>query len=380
MSASRLSAQFQQSSGRSPTVTTRAPGRVEFIGNHTDYNGGAVLGVAIDRRIEVAAAPAPAGKFRVRSTSGTTPVELSSTPPERLTGDAAWANYVIGVWHSLADFNLPRPAGFDVLIDSDLPAGAGLSSSAALELATALALTELAGAPVLPPDQLAKLGRHAENKYVGVPCGILDQGTSAFGAAGQLVHIDCRGPFFKRVPFPTSAHLWIFNTREKHALVDGLYATRHRECTEAAKTLGVPFLTDLTPAQLAARAGTLSPIVAKRAQHIVEEHARVGETVAALERGDLPAVGKLLTASHRSSQRLFENSTPHLDQLVDALEKHPAVYGARLTGGGFGGAVMALTRDTFTSADAEAVANILAHPAEVIHLQSGDGAAVVGRG
>src|SRR5688572_12981515 len=141
---------------------------------------------------------------------------------------------------------------------------------------------------------------------------------------------------------------------------------------EAAKTLGVAFLTDLTPAQLAAQAGKLSPVVAKRARHIVEEHARVGETVGVLQRGDLAAVGKLLTASHRSSQHQFENSTPHLDQLVDTLEKHPAVYGARLTGGGFGGAVMALTRDTFSAQDAGAVANILAHPAEVIHLQSGD--------
>src|SRR6187402_1901267 len=247
MSASRLSGLFQQSFGRLPAVITRAPGRVEFIGNHTDYNGGAVLGVAIDRGVEVAAAPAEAGHFRVRSTSGMAPVELTPLPPARLEGTAAWANYVFGVWHSLADFSLPRPAGFDVLVDSDLPAGAGLSSSAALELATALALTELAKAPALPPDQLAKLGRHAENKYVGVPCGILDQGTSAFGAAGQLVHIDCRGPFFKRVPFPTS----------------------------------------LTPPQLAAQAGKLTPVVAKRARHIVEEHARVGETVDALQRGDL---------------------------------------------------------------------------------------------
>lgn len=374
MSASRLSALFQQSYGRPPAVTTRAPGRVEFIGNHTDYNGGAVLGVAIDRGIEVAAAPAPAGQFRVRSTSGAPAVELSSPPPTHSEGNAAWANYVFGVWHSLADFNLPRPAGFDVLVDSDLPAGAGLSSSAALELATALALIELAQSPALPTDQLAKLGRHAENKYVGVPCGILDQGTSAFGAAGQLVHIDCRGPKFSRVPLPRSAHLWIFNTKEKHALVDGYYAERHRECTEAAKVLGVPFLTDLSPAQLAAQKGKLSPVVARRAQHIVEEHARVGETVAALQRGDLAAAGKLLTASHRSSQHLFENSTPSLDRLVDALEQHPAVYGARLTGGGFGGAVMALTNEQFSPADAQAIASILPHAAEVLHLQSGDGA------
>jgi galactokinase len=377
MSASRLSGLFQQSFGRPPAVTTRAPGRVEFIGNHTDYNGGAVLGVAIDRGVEVAAAPAPAGHFRVRSTSGAPAVELAAPPSARLEGAAAWANYVFGVWHSLADFSLPRPPGFDVLVDSDLPAGAGLSSSAALELATALALTEVAKAPALPTGQLAKLGRHAENKYVGVPCGILDQGTSAFGAAGHLVHIDCRGPHFSRVPLPASAHLWIFNTREKHALVDGYYAERHRECTEAAKTLGVPFLTDLTPAQFAAEAGKLDPVVAKRARHIIEEHARVSETVAALQLGGLTAVGKLLTASHRSSQHLFENSTPSLDRLVDALEQHPAVYGARLTGGGFGGAVMALTNDTFGPGDADAIARVLPH-VEILHLQSGDGAQVTG--
>ncbi len=371
-----LREQFQQSFGRSPAVTTRAPGRVEFIGNHTDYNGGAVIGAAIDRGVEVAAAPNSAGVFRVRSTSGAPALEFTAEPPVRLTGAQAWGNYVFGAWHALKDFSLPRPGGFDVLVDSDLPAGAGLSSSAALELATTLALTELAKAPALAPEKLATVGRHAENKYVGVPCGILDQGTSAFGAAGQLVHIDCRGPNFSRVPFPTSAHLWIFNTKEKHALVDGMYATRHKECTEAAKVLGVPFLTDLTPAQLAAQSGKLSPVVAKRAQHIVEEHARVHQTVAALQRGDLAATGKLLTASHRSSQRLFENSTPSLDRLVDALEKHPAVYGARLTGGGFGGAAMALTRDTFTAADAQNIASVLSTVAEVLHLQSADGARV----
>lgn len=379
MSAQKITESFQQSYGRAPSVTTRAPGRVEFIGNHTDYNGGAVLGVAIDRGVEVAAAVAAPGRFRVRSTSGMTPIDFSTPPPMRLEGESSWANYLFGVWHSLADYSLARPNGFDLLVHADLPAGAGLSSSAALELATALALLELARAPAQASDVLAKIGRHAENKYVGVPCGILDQGTSAFGEAGQLVYIDCRGPHFSRVPLPTSTHLWIFNTKEKHALVDGYYATRHRECTEAAKVLGVDFLTDLSPADLALRQTELSPVVARRARHIVEEHARVNQTVAALERGDLVAAGRLLTASHRSSQHLFENSTPSLDKLVDALEKHPAVLGARLTGGGFGGAVMALTRDNFTLADAQAIAALLPHPAEVLHLRSGDGARVTSR-
>ncbi len=370
--------QFRSTYGTAPAVIARAPGRVEFIGNHTDYNGGAVLGAAIDRYVWVAAAPNPAGRLRLFSAGGQSVLELPSDPGAKITGSDSWANYPLGVWRSLQDFNLPRPAGFDLLVDSNLPAGAGLSSSAALELATALALLSLAGKTDLAPDQLAALGRHAENKYVGVPCGILDQGTSAHGRAGHLVHIDCRGPVFSRVPFPAGAHLWIFNTREKHALIDGYYATRNKECLDAAKTLGVAFLADLTPAQFASVASKLPSAQAKRAKHIVEEHARVHVTVEALQRDDLAAVGQLLTASHRSSQHLFENSTPSLDALVDLLEKHPKVLGARLTGGGFGGAVMALTRDGFGEADAAEVAR--AHAArhgrspEVIHLQAGDGA------
>ncbi len=377
-----IAAQFLSTYGRAPAVIARAPGRVEFIGNHTDYNGGAVLGAAIDRYVWVAAAPNAPGRLRLFSVGGKSVLELPSDPGARITGPDSWANYPLGVWRSLKDFGLPQPAGFDLLVESDLPPGAGLSSSAALELATALALLKLAGKADLPADRLAALGRHAENQYVGVPCGILDQGTSAFGQAGHLVHIDCRGPAFARVPFPANAHLWIFNTREKHALIDGFYATRNKECLDAAKALGVAFLADLTPAQLEAKNGALSPALTKRAKHIVEEHARVHDTVAALQRGDLIAVGRLLTASHRSSQHLFENSTPALDLLVDLLAAHPAVLGARLTGGGFGGAVMALTKDNFTAADAAGVARAYrakhGREPEMIHLQAADGAMVLG--
>ncbi|MEY4925103.1 MAG: Galactokinase [Verrucomicrobiota bacterium] len=373
-----IRALFERAYGSAPSIIARAPGRVEFIGNHTDYNGGAVLGAAIDRFVWVAAAPNAAGRFRLRSTSGSTTLELAASPTTRLTGAVAWANYPIGVWHSLRDFNLPDPAGFDLLVHSNLPAGAGLSSSAALELATALALLNLARPTAIAPERLAALGRHAENKYVGVPCGILDQGTSAFGRAGQLVQIDCRTPAFSLVPLPTAAHLWVFNTREKHALIDGLYATRHQECLSAASALGVKWLADLTPEQLAPLKPKLSPVLARRAEHIAAEHARVHATVVALQQNDLTAVGRLLTASHRSSQHLFENSTASLDQLVDLLTAHPAIYGARLTGGGFGGAVLALTRADFTAAQA---AEILAPytaahgaPAETLHLQTADGA------
>lgn len=384
-----ITGQFRQVYGGAPAVIARAPGRIEFIGNHTDYNGGAVLGAAIDRYVWVAAALNPTGpstklgtgRLRLFSAQSASVLELPADPGTRITGSDSWANYPLGVWRSLRDFKLPQPAGFDLLVVSNLPAGAGLSSSAALELSTALALLKLAGKADLPPDRLAALGRHAENKYVGVPCGILDQGTSAFGRAGQLVHIDCRGPVFSRVPFPADAHLWIFNTREKHALIDGLYATRHQECLAAAKALGVALLADLTSAQLPPLEKKLTPVLARRARHIIEEHARVHDTVDALQRGDLAMVGRLLTASHRSSQYLFENSTPALDRLVDLLEKHPAVLGARLTGGGFGGAVLALTQDSFTEKDAQEIAGryvVAQHRApEILQLHSADGAQIL---
>ncbi len=372
-----IAEQFRRTYGNAPVAIARAPGRIEFIGNHTDYNGGAVLGAAINRYVWVAAASNPAGRLRLFSTNSASVLELPADPGTKITGSDSWANYPLGVWRSLRDFNLPQPAGFDLLVASDLPAGAGLSSSAALELAVALALLGLEGATI-EPARLAALGRHAENKYVGVPCGILDQGTSAFGRAGQLVHIDCRGPHFSRVPLPQTTRLWIFNTREKHALIDGLYAARHQECLAAAKALGVALLADLTPARLPPLETKLTPVLARRARHIIGEHARVHETVDALQRGDLAMVGRLLTASHRSSQHLFENSTPALDQLVDLLEQHPAVLGARLTGGGFGGAVLALTRDNFSERDAQEIAGrymIQQHRApEIIQLQSADGA------
>lgn len=355
MTTPLLSAQFQTRFGRAPQVIACAPGRVEFVGNHTDYNGGAVLGAAIDRHVWVAAAESRDPDTRIARAQSDTVVSAAATVELPLNGPEAWATYPLGVWRSLQDFGLPVPGAFDLFITSDLPIGAGLSSSAALELAVALALLKLAGHLGVDPATLASLGRHAENAYVGVPCGILDQGTCAHGRADSLVHIDCRGPVFSRVPFPARSALWVFDTRDKHALIDGLYARRRAECESAARKLGVALLADLTPAALAPRLGVLEPDEAKRARHVVEDHARVGAVSAALARGDLAAVGSMLFASHRSSQHLFENSTPALDALVDRLEDEPGVHGARLTGGGFGGAVMAFTTDSFSAVQADAV-------------------------
>lgn len=380
----KLIAQFKSVFGRMPEFVTRAPGRIEFIGNHTDYNGGTVMGAPVDRNIWVAIARRDDGQRRFFSAHGGEIITMPSGVPEKQAGLSKWTNYALGVIAAFPHFGLKAPEGFDYCDMSDLPVGAGMSSSAAIELASALAFLEITGqAGKVDRETVVKIGKHAENNFVGVPCGILDQGVSGFGKKDHLVFIDCRGPKFMTVPIPHGAHFWIFNTHTKHALVDGLYAARHRECMEAAKALGVLLLADADIAMLdaAAKDGKLTGDALKRARHVVEEIARVGETQAALAKGDLVATGKLLTASHRSSQYQFENSTPELDTLVDALVATPHVYGSRLTGGGFGGAVMAMTDGTFGEAQAAQViaAYEKKHGAkpDVIHCQTGDGAAVM---
>lgn len=374
---SLLVEKFRAGFGRAPEFMARAPGRIEVIGNHTDYNGGTVLGAAIDRGVWVALARRDDARRNFATDQSDAVIRVGAEKIEKLSGASSWVNYPLGVLAALPAFDRPAPGGFDFLATSDLPTGAGLSSSAAIELASALVFLAAAGSTA-PRDTLVKIGRHAENHFVGVPCGILDQGTSGFGRKDHLVLIDCRVPSFATVPLPPGAHFWIFNTHTKHALVDGLYGARHRECMSAAQLLGVPQLVNAAgPAVLAAESA-LPPAVFRRARHVVEEIARVDRAVAALRSGDLAALGRLLTASHRSSQTFFENSTPELDFLVDTLTAAPHVLGARLTGGGFGGAVMALTTGEFQAPDARAAAAAYAKKfgarPEILHAQTGDGA------
>lgn len=375
-----LAREFRKVFGRAPEVVARAPGRVEFIGNHTDYNGGTVLGAALDREIWVAVAARKDRRWRFCSDRDGRIISVPVGKPKKQEGARSWVNYPLGVIAALPKFGLKMPGGFDYLIMSNLPTGAGLSSSAALELSSALAFLELSGQDA-PRETVVKVGRHAENHFVGVPTGILDQGVSGFGQKHRLVWIDCRIPKFATVPLPADAQFWIFNTHTKHALVDGLYAARHKACMAAAKVLGVPLLADATIAQLEASRERMSSENYRRARHVIEEIARVAQTVKALKSGKLEAVGRLLTASHQSSRTLFENSTTELDFLVDTLVGAKHVYGARLTGGGFGGAVMALTSPKFGSAQAKRVAAAYVkrfgeQPA-VLHTRTGDGASLV---
>ncbi len=375
-----LIAKFQALYLAKPEIIARAPGRIEFIGNHTDYNGGPVLGAAIDRSVWVGLALRSDRVRRFASEAGHETVELPAGSIERQFGGKSWVNYILGVLSAMKGAGHKIPGGFDLFTVANVPVGAGLSSSAAIELSSCLALLTAAGETVTT-EELVSLGRHAENDFVGVPCGILDQGTSGFGRKDHLVYIDCRGPSFSTVPLTRGSNLWVFNTHSRHALIDGLYAERHAECMEAARLMGVPLLVDASPAMLAAAETKMPRAIYKRARHVIDEIHRVGQTVEALRAGDLPAVGKLLLASQRSSRNWFENSTPEIDFVVGAVEAERGVYGARLTGGGFGGAVMALASDEFSEQGARRVAasylDTFGLKLDVMHAMTADGAALV---
>ncbi len=278
-----------------------------------------------------------------------------------LQGAASWANYPLGVaWVLTQAGYLSEQLSFDLAVASDLPAGAGMSSSAAFELATAYALAASAGFSA-DPVTLARICRKAENDFAGMPCGLLDQGVSAYGAADQLVQIDCFSETFSHVPLPAGVHFHVFNTTKKHALVESAYATRARECREAFSIIQqhhpeVGCLAHAEPAWVQELAPQLGEVRRRRAEHITREHRRVLACGEALAASDLIEVGRLLVASHHSSRDLFENSCPELDFLVERLRTEPGVFGCRLSGGGFGGAVMAMTTADFTPAQAAAVA------------------------
>jgi galactokinase len=376
---------FADRFGRSHEVIARAPGRIEFIGNHLDYNGGLVLGAAIDRHVTVALGRREDGQIRLFSAGKQEVYSTTLEAVRREEGDAAWVNYVLGVLVMLQRDGLQAEGGFDLAVDATLPSGAGLSSSAALELAAAYAFTAAYGS-TYEPKALARLCRRAENEWVGVPCGILDQAVSALGRAGHLVLVDPVDEAHTTVPIPGGTSFWIFNTHHQHSLVASLYARRHAECMEALERLRAvrPSLRSLAEADSAfveAHQPALTDVLYRRALHVAGEHERVHRACDALRESRVAAVGALLLSSHASSSRLFENSTEALDFLVEGLSDLPDVYGARLTGGGFGGAVLAFTKDHFALEQAQPLLERYArqfgaHPSAV-PCRTSDGAGLV---
>jgi galactokinase len=318
---------------------------VNLIGEHTDYNDGFVLPVAIDRSVVVAAARRDDGVLRSwssRDRSGPATRSVAELGPGTSSG---WSAYVEGMAWALRELGVPIP-GADLAVHADLPAGAGLSSSAALEAAVALGLTDLAGS-TLDRVALALAAQRAENEVVGMPCGIMDQMAVLLGRAGHAVFLDTRTRETDLVPFDPAAEgltLLVIDTRVKHALVGSPYAERRQACERAAAALGVPALRDATIDDLEAAldSGDLDEVTFRRARHVVTENDRVLEVVGLLRRGELTAIGPALAGSHRSLRDDYEVSCAELDVAVEAAVAGGAVA-ARMTGGGFGGSALALT-------------------------------------
>jgi galactokinase len=321
----------------------RAPGRVNVIGEHTDYNLGFVMPVALDLATFVAAAPSAEGKLRIHSEHQGETCEFDPAAIGSLAPSKHWTDYPIGVARELvrAGFAI-APA--NLLIRSTVPEGSGLSSSAALEVSSALSFLD---GREMARLEIARLCQRAERDFVGMPCGIMDQYVSVFGREGAAVEIDCRSLQHRYTKLPAGAALVAVNTMVKHALSGSAYRDRVAECSAAVEGIRKRFpyvqsLRDVTSEQLASVIDTLPPIVARRARHVVTEDERVERFASA--GGDLAAMGKLLMESHRSLQHDYEVSCAELDFLVDTAIGIDGVYGSRMTGGGFGGCTVTMLK------------------------------------
>jgi galactokinase len=324
--------------GREPEVEASAPGRVNLIGEHTDYNDGYVLPIAIPQRTQVQLAARDDRNVRAWT------AEVTGANQELAFGlgiervRALWIDYVQGVTTALAADD-HAVGGFDAVIESTVPLGAGLSSSAALEVALIRALASRFSLPLSEVD-VARLAHRAETRFVGVPVGIMDQMASSLATVDAALFLDTRSLAFERVPIPASVELLVIDSGLRHEHTGGEYRTRRAECEEAARLLGVPALRDVDAALLASR--SLDPLLMRRARHVVTENERVLEMRRALLDENVPAAGALMNASHRSMRDDFDVSTPEIDLLVSIAQGCDGVAGARLTGGGFGGCIVAL--------------------------------------
>ena len=348
---------FVRTYGCEPQVAWRSPGRVNLIGEHTDYNDGFVLPLALTRDTRVEGARRDDRVLRVASVQRRdypVSIPLDGLEPGSVEG---WAAYVAGTAWALREVGIGVP-GADLVVDGRVPRGAGLSSSASLECATAGALLSLAGTD-LPLRDVALLAQRAENDFVGMPCGVMDQFASTHARAGHLLLLDTRSLEVAHIPFDLPSvglALLVVDTKAPHQLVDGEYAQRRAACEQAARLLGVPALRDVTDLD-AALAQLDDEVLRRRVRHVVTENARVLDVVELLRAGNVRGIGPQLTASHSSLRDDYQVSCRELDLVVDTALAHGAL-GARMTGGGFGGSAIALvaadsldsTRDAITSA------------------------------
>lgn len=343
LDAAGLSARFAESFGATPDGVWQAPGRVNLIGEHTDYNDGFVLPFAIDKTARVAVRVRSDSTVRLLSTfgdQGITTTDLTTLKPGTAKG---WTKYPLGVLWSLQQRGIKVP-GIDLILDSSVPLGAGLSSSHAIECAVVSALNELTGAGMSDEDMVLATQK-AENDFVGAPTGIMDQSASLRGAKGHAVFLDCRDQHVELVPFeaePAGLVMLVIDTKVSHSHADGGYAARRESCELGAQVMGVPALRDVSVSDLTEASGLLDELTFRRVRHVVTENDRVLATVELLGTAGPAAIGPLLDASHVSMRDDFEISCPELDLAVDTARSAGAI-GARMTGGGFGGAAIALT-------------------------------------
>ena len=345
--ASHVAAEFEKLYGRPPRWIAAAPGRVNIIGEHTDYNDGFVLPMAIEYYSVMAADRPVDGRevITLRSTLEAEVATIDLTRPVRLAAPK-WGNYPRGVVAGFQERGI-QPGGLDVLLHSTVPLGSGLSSSAALEVCTAT-LLEAVTETTLDPVEKALLCQKAEHDFALVPCGIMDQFISALGREGHLLLLDCRTRTTELVPMSDpSVALLIINTNVKHELSGGEYAERRGQCEEAARNLGVESLRDVTAVQLEAGKSKMSETVYRRARHVIGEIGRTVHAAGSVRQSDWSAVGQLMYASHAALRDDYEVSCEELDvvvEIAEAIGEQGGVYGCRMTGGGFGGCCVALVK------------------------------------
>ncbi len=333
---------FRKIFGAVPEVVVRAPGRVNLIGEHTDYNDGFVLPAAIDRAIAFAGRRRSDRHVRAHALDFNDQVEFSLDDLQKDTAHP-WSNYLRGV-AKLLEASGRRLAGADLVLGGDVPREAGLSSSAAVEVGAALFWRRLMSFKLDAVD-LIKLARRAENKFVGVPCGIMDQFISALGLHDHALFLDCRLLTYRQVPLSGGVKIIVCNSGVKRALAQSEYKVRLKQCRQAAAQLSVKSLRDVTPEDLQAASGKLTDVLFRRARHVVTENARALEAVKVLEAGDLSRFGQLMNASHESLRDDYEVSSQELDVLVELARKQSGVLGARMTGAGFGGCTVNVVRE-----------------------------------
>ncbi len=347
----RVTAEFTQRFGSPPSAIVRAPGRVNLIGEHTDYNDGFVLPMAIDRAIWIALRPRPDRRVAAHSLDFNETAEFDL---DRLEKQSGWIEYLKGVAWSLQDAGY-KLHGFDAVVAGDVPIGAGLSSSAAWELAAARAFSVTSGF-AWDAAKMALLGQRAENKWVGVNCGIMDQMISAAGKANHALLIDCRSLETQTVPLPPNTVVIVLDTATRRGLVDSAYNERRAQCEAVAQFFGVKALRDVTMDQLNEKRDQLNRVAYRRALHVIGENDRTLQAAEAMKRGEAVELGQLMQLSHMSLRDDFEVSSRELNLMVECAEHQAGCYGARMTGGGFGGCAVALVRQDAAEAFSAGVA------------------------